>query len=183
MEWSKSGNIDINKLFTSCTFVKCMTVINFEINYFYCGVNSKIDFWYCCFMQNCSSLRLRCILDVKSLLPRSSKINCVILFLYNFIQIKSFIWKEKELQKNQKWAKTIVAYFTFILPWKINYGIWSWLLNFFKANKPQYTTVWSHFSFQLGVLLTVNIIQIYNLDHSVLPLFLSVFKKLNYKTL
>ena len=122
------------KLFSSCTFVKCMDILNFEINYLYCRVNSKMDSWYCCFMQNSSLLRLRCILDAKSLLCRSSKRNYVNLFLYNFIQIKSSIWKEKGLQKNQKWTKTITAYFTFILSWKIDYGIWSWLLNFFKAD-------------------------------------------------
>ena len=67
-------------------------ILRLNNSYFYCKGNSKMDLWYCCFMQNSCVLSSMCMSDVKSIHFRQSKKNGeFICFPYNFIQIKSSI--------------------------------------------------------------------------------------------
>ena len=51
-------------------FFECTDITSLEICYFYCRDNSKIDSLFCCFMQNSRFIKLRCVLDIESVLFR-----------------------------------------------------------------------------------------------------------------
>ena len=72
--------------------------------------NSKMDWWYCCFMQNSRVLRLGYVLDLSEYSSDKFKKNSLDSFPFKFIQIKSFIYKKERMAvKPLTWNLELVA--------------------------------------------------------------------------